>query len=307
MTYIDLAKRGGNEAITINAPKGTDFHLTSRGSDWLFSAFCFFLVLAGLMIGLSFTKPSRERVFYFTAVAPTLFMALTYFTVASDLGWVGIRAKYNHIKVSTQTEFPGVRQIFYARYVGWFLALPWPIIQVGLLSTTPWIQTIFHVALTEVYVVFMLIASLVDSTYKWGFFSLGIAASVCCCTSLMITSRNMAFKLGQDVFTYFNGIMGIIMGIWWIYPICFGLSEGGNVIQPNSEAVWYGILDCILLGFLPCLVNFLASSVGLERLQLLSQANNFNVMPHEKSMNSIATARHSGETAVSPKSNNSPA
>ncbi len=27
------------------------------------------------------------------------------------------------------------------------------------------------------------------------------------------------------------------------YPIAWGVSEGGNVIPPDSEAIFYGILD----------------------------------------------------------------
>ena len=31
--------------------------------------------------------------------------------------------------------------------------------------------------------------------------------------------------------------------LWFLYPIAWGLSEGGNVIHPDSEAIFYGILD----------------------------------------------------------------
>lgn len=298
MAYVELIKRGGNEAIEINKPIGADFHLTVRGSDWLFSAFCVFLVIALLLIGLMFRKPANERVFYFTAIAPTVFMALTYFTVASDLGWTPIKAEFNHVKTDDQTVFPGYRQIFYARYIGWFLSMPWPVIQMCLLTTTPWIQTVFNIGMTEIYVICMLIGSLVHSTYKWGYYSLGIAAAVCCCVTLMTTSRNLAKKLGQDVFQTFTFAMGIIMFLWGIYPICFGVSEGGNAIQPNSEAIFYGVLDVLLLGVFPSLFVVVASSVGLERLGLVPSAAQFNVLPHEKSINSISTARNSGETAV---------
>lgn len=33
------------------------------------------------------------------------------------------------------------------------------------------------------------------------------------------------------------------MFLWFLYPIAWGLSEGGNVIHPDSEAIFYGILD----------------------------------------------------------------
>lgn len=31
------------------------------------------------------------------------------------------------------------------------------------------------------------------------------------------------------------------------YPICWGVSEGGNVIAPDSEFIFYGVLDCCLI------------------------------------------------------------
>lgn len=31
-----------------------------------------------------------------------------------------------------------------------------------------------------------------------------------------------------------------------LYPLCWALSEGSNVISPTSEMVWYGVLDLLL-------------------------------------------------------------
>lgn len=31
--------------------------------------------------------------------------------------------------------------------------------------------------------------------------------------------------------------------LWILYPIAWGVCEGGNIIAPDSEAVFYGILD----------------------------------------------------------------
>jgi len=36
---------------------------------------------------------------------------------------------------------------------------------------------------------------------------------------------------------------GYISVIWLLYPICWGLSEGGNVITVDHEMIFYGILD----------------------------------------------------------------
>lgn len=53
-----------------------------------------------------------------------------------------------------------------------------------------------------------------------------------------------------------------------LYPICWGVSEGGNVIPPDSEFIFYGILDCLLisitsLGFLGLHWNIDPARLGL--------------------------------------------
>lgn len=58
-----------------------------------------------------------------------------------------------------------------------------------------------------------------------------------------MTARKHALAIGADVHrTYL--ICGVwTIFLWALYPIAWGLSEGGNVISPDSEAVFYGILD----------------------------------------------------------------
>lgn len=56
-------------------------------------------------------------------------------------------------------------------------------------------------------------------------------------------------RVGERHFTNSNFRAGYVVGagyisfIWMLYPICWGLSEGGNKISPSSEMVFYGILD----------------------------------------------------------------
>lgn len=35
------------------------------------------------------------------------------------------------------------------------------------------------------------------------------------------------------------------MGLWLLYPLAWGLCEGGNIISVNGEMVFYGILDLL--------------------------------------------------------------
>ena len=55
--------------------------------------------------------------------------------------------------------------------------------------------------------------------------------------------------------------------VWILYPVAWGLSEGGNVIQPDSEAVFYGILDLITFGLMPTILIFSPSKVVMKNFQ----------------------------------------
>lgn len=283
--FIELMKRGGNEAIKINKPTGADFHLTARGSDWLFTVFCLFMFFAIILILLMFRKPVNERLFYYTAIAPLLFMSMAYFSMASNLGWTPIQALYNHNRVSTQKTHLGYRQIFYARYIGWFLSLPWIIVQASLLGKTPILQIAFNIGLAELYVVCLLIASLVHSTYKWGYFVFAFAAGVVACVSIMTTTRNSVKRVGGELYNVFTIYMSIVMFLWGVYPIAFGLCEGGNVLVLDSEQIFYGALDVLLYGVCACLFIPLASYIGMDKIGYKFddvEANNHAAAPAPK-------------------------
>lgn len=116
-----------------------------------------------------------------------------------------------------------------------------------------------------VVVVTGLVGALTQSSYKWGFFVFGLFALFHIWYAFIHISlaplclHTIAFRgvvLGHGPRTNFNGGAGhrtgymrgsgFLVFITLLYPICWALSEGGNVISPTSEAVWYGILDLLL-------------------------------------------------------------
>jgi len=53
-------------------------------------------------------------------------------------------------------------------------------------------------------------------------------------------------RIGTGLSTVRSSYMmlaGLLTFVWMLYPICWALCEGGNVISSDSEAVFYGILD----------------------------------------------------------------
>ena len=58
-------------------------------------------------------------------------------------------------------------------------------------------------------------------------------------------ARKHSKLLGKDVGRTFLTCGALTTFLWFLYPIAWGLCEGGNVISPDSEAVFYGILDVL--------------------------------------------------------------
>jgi len=76
-----------------------------------------------------------------------------------------------------------------------------------------------------------------------GFWTMGCAAMFYVFWNVGMEGRKHAKALGSDVHRVYL-ICGVwTLFLWLLYPVCWGLAEGGNVISPDSEAVFYGVLD----------------------------------------------------------------
>ncbi|KAK9367836.1 hypothetical protein V1509DRAFT_625491 [Lipomyces kononenkoae] len=264
-TMSMLLKRSGNEAIELNPNSGTNIHLVVNGSDWYWTVFCILSVTALAYVVAAFFVPRKERFFHYTSIAAAMFSALAYFSMASDLGWTGVQTEFSHYQGG------GIRQVFYARYIGWFLASPLLIINMAFLAGLSWPTVLFVAAMQEVFVVARLIGALIPSEYKWGYFTFGVAAFI-------LVFYNLAYVAAQSIrtlqsattydklSTYFTAVVGFLGLVYVLSQIAWGLSEGGNVISPTSEGVFYGILDIMALPLVNSVVLFLTRQVDFAEL-----------------------------------------
>lgn len=76
-----------------------------------------------------------------------------------------------------------------------------------------------------------------------GFFTFGVVAFFFVAYTILYEGRVYARVLGADVFRLYNILAIWTVSIALVYPIVWGVAEGGNVIPPDSEAVAYGVLD----------------------------------------------------------------
>jgi bacteriorhodopsin len=97
----------------------------------------------------------------------------------------------------------------------------------------------------ELMVVSALLGALVTSSYKWGYFVFAMMAlSVIACSMLTIGLSHARF-LGVTIYRAYKRCACWTIFVWLMFPIAWGLSEGGNIISPDSEAIFYGVLDIL--------------------------------------------------------------
>lgn len=107
----------------------------------------------------------------------------------------------------------------------------------------PWPTIVFVILVDWVMIVTGLVGALVVSSYKWGYFAFGCAALVYIVYHLAFESRIHAARISPETGRTFLMCGTLTLVLWILYPIAWGVCEGGNVIAPDSEAIFYGILD----------------------------------------------------------------
>ncbi|KAJ3485673.1 hypothetical protein NLI96_g4790 [Meripilus lineatus] len=221
-----------------NPPNATN-HITSGGTDWLWTVFALMLVSLFGMIGWSMVRPRGTRFFHNIAVIILATATLAYFSMASNLGSTPITAEFAHGN-------PGTRQIWYVRYIQWFITFPLLL----LLLLFPSGLSLSDILTTTFFAWFVvvsgLVGALVSSSYKWGYYVFGVFALFYIWGVLLGVGPRTTFSAGATVRSGYIRGSGFLALITFLYPIAWAVSEGGNVISPNKEMVFYGILDLIL-------------------------------------------------------------
>ncbi|KAI0781009.1 hypothetical protein BD413DRAFT_17876 [Trametes elegans] len=219
-------------------PPNADRHITSGGSDWLWAVFAIMALSDLIMIFWTFSRLRGTRLFHQIAVIVLTTATIAYFSMASDLGATPVRAEFSRGNT-------GTRQIWYVRYIQWFITLPLLLLEL-LLATGLTPSDIFTAMFMAcVFVVCGLVGALVVSTYKWGFFVLGCMALFYIWYVLLGHGPRSTFAAGGVVRSGYLRSSGYLSLLLLLYPIAWGCSEGGNVISPTGEMIWYGILDLL--------------------------------------------------------------
>jgi len=159
-----------NRALDINGFTNTvttNNHITTRGSDWYFTVTAVFGACTLAIWGLSFTKTRSQRLFHYITAALTLVSSIAYFSEGSNLGWTAIEVEFPR---SSPKVAGDMRQIFYVRYIDYFITTPLLLADLLLTAGLPTPTIWYTILINQVFVVTRLVGALVKSTYKWGMY-----------------------------------------------------------------------------------------------------------------------------------------
>lgn len=88
-------------------------------------------------------------------------------------------------------------------------------------------------------------------------------------------ARRSAYAISKDAGKAYIGSTAVLLLLWLLYPVAWGLADGGNVITPDSEMVFYGVLDVLAKPGFILLHLFALSRTNYEALGL--QSGHFSV------------------------------
>ncbi|KAL2137597.1 hypothetical protein VTI28DRAFT_8932 [Corynascus sepedonium] len=227
-----------NDALRTHPGTG-DQQLSENGSDWLFTVTTIFGVALLAFWALKYRARAGERFFHYLFIITTFTGLIAYFAMASNLAWSPVR-QANSIGHSGV-----VRQIFWAKYVFWVVAFPAILIALGIIAGIAWATIVYHVALSWVWIIAYLVAAYTPSNYKWGFFAFGFLAHIFLLISTLVHSTSSATRVG--IRGDYLALASWVNFLWLIYPLAWGLTDGGNYNGVTGSFIWFGILDLLLV------------------------------------------------------------
>ncbi|KAF2692143.1 family A G protein-coupled receptor-like protein, partial [Lentithecium fluviatile CBS 122367] len=226
-----------------------DIRITTRGSEFYWGLTAVFAIGALLVLAWAQLQGLNRRFYLKNVALSCVIMSITYFTMASNLGWVGIPVEWQR---SSDKVAGTTRQIFWVRYIGWMLSFPLILSNLYFTAGLSWPSLGNGTVFAWFFVIGRLLGALVSTTYKWGYYVFCLFGYFYLCFDLLVPARSHANKTLNTAFSVYTLPALLYAGLLWIlYPIAWGVSEGGNYIAPDSEAVFYGVIDLFAFMFVP--------------------------------------------------------
>ncbi|PNP79140.1 hypothetical protein FNYG_07578 [Fusarium nygamai] len=247
-----------NDALDVN-PQSGDARLSDAGSDWLWAVTAIYIVSFLAYFALSFKPRNNERIFHYLFTIALFVGAIAYFSIASGIAYSVIPTQRNLGRALSY-------QIYFAKYINWVVAFPIIILALGLMSGVSWATILFNIFLAWIWIISYLCSAYTTTSYKWGFFGFGTFAYLMLAFQTLHPGRTSAARLGLS--RDYLMLSGWVNLLWMLYPIAYGISDGGNVVGVTGSFIFFGILDVLLIPGLAFAFMFLSKRWDYGALNL---------------------------------------
>lgn len=194
------------------------------------------------MLSLCFVVHESKRVFHYLFTVSVLVGSVSYYGQAA-----------------TTT-------LFFARYTNWLVSFPSLALGLGLASGVSWTTMACNMAITWLWILPYLTAALTLTSYKWGFFAFGTVSYLILAMSTLNEGYKQAKRrgIGRDYII----LAAWVNFLWFLYPIAFGISDGGHLVSRTVGSIMFGVLDVLLLPVFAFVFTRVANGWDWRKLDL---------------------------------------
>jgi len=197
---------------------------------------------------MAFRAPIQKRVFHILTAFITTFAFLSYFAMASGEGicYHRIVVTEKHHKGIPVTKEIIFREVYWARYVDWFLTTPLLLLDLSLLAGLAGANILVAIVADLIMVLTGLFAAFGKGDgQKWGWYTIACIAYLTIVYQLAYNGR--AAVAGKDSKTkaFYSAIGGFTLLVWTVYPIVWGIADGARIADVDAEIIAYAVLDVL--------------------------------------------------------------
>jgi len=197
---------------------------------------------------MAFRVPVQKRLFHIITAFITTFAFLSYFAMATGAGIteVSYTVTKPHKKVPDLKE-EYRREVYWARYVDWTITTPLLLLDLALLAGLSGANILVAIVADVIMILTGLFAAFGqdNDSQKWGWYAWACIAYLVVVYQLAIGGRETVAQKDSKTKAFYASIAGFTLILWTIYPIIWGLSEGGHVIGVDAEIIAYAVLDVL--------------------------------------------------------------
>jgi len=209
---------------------------------------CVLMALSSLAFyGMAFRVPVQKRLFHVITSLITTIAFLSYYAMASGDGISYNKTveteTHKHVPDTYQTIF---REVYWARYVDWALTTPLLLLDLALLAGLNGASITVAIVADIIMILTGLFAAFSgNDAQKWGWYTIACIAYLTIVYQLALNGRAAAANKDGKTKAFFGAIAGFTLILWTIYPIIWGIADGGRVVGLDAEIVAYAVLDLL--------------------------------------------------------------